>query len=214
MGSHAKLYAVVGAGSVTGMFTVRELLQRGGNVRACMRDPDKSKGDIDELIAYFPRGKRGVLEYCACDVTKPETLADGAPRTAVQRALTRLPRALNRRCAAALRGVEAVVFTASGSAWAGEGGGYDVDFKARSRPGTWQRLLPLLPDRYTAQCQPRIGARAERSRVRAAPTARSPPLTLPVPLPSARGAGRGERGRCCQSCGLQEGGARVLLYGV
>jgi NAD(P)-dependent dehydrogenase (short-subunit alcohol dehydrogenase family) len=80
MGSRAKLYAVVGAGCVTGMFTVRELLQRGGNVRALMRDPDKYKAELEELIAYFPRGKRGVLECAACDVTKPETLTAGALR--------------------------------------------------------------------------------------------------------------------------------------
>jgi NAD(P)-dependent dehydrogenase (short-subunit alcohol dehydrogenase family) len=92
MGSRAKLYAVVGAGCVTGMFTVRELLQRGGNVRALMRDPDKYKAELEELIAYFPRGKRGVLECAACDVTKPETLAAGAlagPRARCARARVR-----------------------------------------------------------------------------------------------------------------------------
>jgi NAD(P)-dependent dehydrogenase (short-subunit alcohol dehydrogenase family) len=79
MGSRAKLYAVVGAGSVTGMFTARELLQRGGNVRCVMRDPERYKGELEEMIAYFPRGKRGNMEYCAADVTKPETLPAGAP---------------------------------------------------------------------------------------------------------------------------------------
>ena len=79
MGSRAKLYAVVGAGSVTGMFTARELLQRGGNVRCVMRDPERYKAELEEMIAYFPRGKRGNMEYCAADVTKPETLPAGAP---------------------------------------------------------------------------------------------------------------------------------------
>jgi NAD(P)-dependent dehydrogenase (short-subunit alcohol dehydrogenase family) len=84
MGSRAKLYAVVGAGSVTGMFTARELLQRGGNVRCIMRDPERYKTELEEMIAYFPRGKRGNMEYCAADVTKPETLPAGAraPRAA------------------------------------------------------------------------------------------------------------------------------------
>ena len=92
MGSRAKLYAVVGAGSVTGMFTARELLQRGGNVRCIMRDPERYRAELDEMIAYFPRGKRGNLEYCAADVTKPETLPAGARparRGAGQRAARR-----------------------------------------------------------------------------------------------------------------------------
>lgn len=91
----------MGAGSVTGMFTVRELLQRGGNVRACMREcvhapgrasgspltpspsPEKWRGDIEQLVEYFPRGKRGLLTFCQADVTKPETLGEGArPRPA------------------------------------------------------------------------------------------------------------------------------------
>ncbi len=72
------MYAVLGAGSVTGMFTVRELLQRGGNVRAVCRDPEKYRADIEELVAYFPRGKRGTLEFAVGDVTKPETLPAGA----------------------------------------------------------------------------------------------------------------------------------------
>jgi len=108
MGSSAKWYCVLGAGSVTGMFCVRELLQRGGNVRACCRDPDKWRADIESLVAYFPRGKRGVLEFVAADVTKAETLGP------------------------ALQGCEAVIFTASGSAWSGPGGSYDVDYKARA----------------------------------------------------------------------------------
>jgi len=121
MGSRGKLYCVLGAGSVSGMFVCRELLQRGGNVRACMRQPERWRADIEELVSYFPRGKRGVLDFCAADVTRPETLE------------------------AAVCGCEAVVFTASGSSWAGENGGYDVDFKARRsrvrQPGAGPHLL-------------------------------------------------------------------------
>jgi NAD(P)-dependent dehydrogenase (short-subunit alcohol dehydrogenase family) len=105
MGSSAKWYCVLGAGSVTGMFCCRELLQRGGNVRACCRNPDAWRADIESLVSYFPRGKRGILEFVAADVTKAETLG------------------------AAVAGCEAVIFTASGSAWSGPGGSYDVDYK-------------------------------------------------------------------------------------
>ena len=108
MGSQAKWYAVIGAGSVTGMFCCRELLQRGGNVRAVCRDPSKWRADIEQLVAYFPRGKRGVLEFAAADVTQPKTLGP------------------------ALAGCDAVIFTASGTAWSGPGGSYDVDYKARA----------------------------------------------------------------------------------
>lgn len=62
------------------MFTARELLQRGGNVRSVMRNPDKYKAELEEMIAYFPRGKRGVLECVAGDVTVPESLPAGGCR--------------------------------------------------------------------------------------------------------------------------------------
>jgi nucleoside-diphosphate-sugar epimerase len=129
MGTRGKMYAVLGAGSVTGMFVVRELLQRGGNVRACMRDPSRWCGDIEQLVSYFPRGKRGVLEFCTVDVTKPETLTDGAARCGSCQARPGSVPFRAQRVAAVLLGCEAVVFTASGSSWAGENGGYDVDYR-------------------------------------------------------------------------------------
>lgn len=58
----------------------RELLQRGGNVRAVMRDPDANRKDLEELITYFPRGKRGKLQvnlhvvfFAGTDTLRSET---------------------------------------------------------------------------------------------------------------------------------------------
>lgn len=44
----------------------RDLLQRGGNVRAVMRDPEKMQAELHDLITYFPRGKRGRLQVQSC----------------------------------------------------------------------------------------------------------------------------------------------------
>ena len=44
--------------------------------------PEKWRADIEQLVEYFPRGKRGVLTFCQADVTKPETLEEGAWRAA------------------------------------------------------------------------------------------------------------------------------------
>ena len=117
-----------------------------------MRSLDR-KEELEEMISYFPRGRRGKLEVGT--TTLAQLLpAPASPRPALLRARA------HARCAArvvpaqivlgdvtdaasirpAMAGATCVVFTAAGNNYSGQNSPYDVDYLVR-RPATMRADL-------------------------------------------------------------------------